>query len=323
MCALPTIEVGPVRTARQDANHNAFTDLCRYRGRFYLAFRSCPDGHSAFSTASIVILSSDDGQHWSEVFTFSVAGRDTRDPHFLVFEEKLFVYSGTWLIPEGGQPLNLNDHVGYGACTDDGKDWSDPFLMEGTYGHYIWRTAAHGNQAYLCARRRRGFEAGIDDEQEPKTIESAMLESDDGRTWRFRTLFAEEYGDETAFLFEADGSVLALVRDGDGERARVCRSSSPWREWTRVPLDRNVGGPLLSRWSDHYIVGGRKTSEGVASMNLYWLVDDQLHEVAELPSGGDCSYPGFVELDDGRGLLSYYSTHEGTTAIYLTELSLR
>ncbi|MED5415262.1 MAG: exo-alpha-sialidase, partial [Candidatus Latescibacterota bacterium] len=61
---------------------------------------------------------------------------------------------------------------------------------------------------------------------------------------------------------------------------------------------------------------------------LYWLADDQLHEICELPSGGDNSYPGFVDLGDDRGLLSFYSSHEGSgrgTApchIYLAELRL-
>ena len=59
---------------------------------------------------------------------------------------------------------------------------------------------------------------------------------------------------------------------------------------------------------------------------LYWLENDALVPFAELPSGGDNSYPGFVELDDGRGLVSWYSSHEKDetgktiTAIYLAEL---
>ena len=35
-------------------------------------------------------------------------------------------------------------------------------------------------------------------------------------------------------------------------------------------------------------------------MSLCWLVGDELHEFAELPSGGDCSYPSFVELEPGQ-----------------------
>ena len=38
-----------------------------------------------------------------------------------------------------------------------------------------------------------------------------------------------------------------------------------------------------------------------------------------LPSGGDCSYPGIV-WHDGLLWLSYYSSHEGKTSIYLAKI---
>ena len=40
-----------------------------------------------------------------------------------------------------------------------------------------------------------------------------------------------------------------------------------------------------------------------------------------LPSGGDCSYPGMV-WHDGLLWLSYYSSHESHTAIYLAKIRL-
>jgi hypothetical protein len=40
-----------------------------------------------------------------------------------------------------------------------------------------------------------------------------------------------------------------------------------------------------------------------------------------LPSGGDNSYPGLV-LHDGKLWVSYYSSHEGKTSIYLAEIEL-
>jgi hypothetical protein len=66
-----------------------------------------------------------------------------------------------------------------------------------------------------------------------------------------------------------------------------------------------------------------------ARTSLCWLVDDELKEFAQLPSGGDNSYPGFVELTPTRALVSYYSSHERDaagkpiTAIYLAELNLK
>ncbi len=85
---------------------------------------------------------------------------------------------------------------------------------------------------------------------------------------------------------------------------------------------------MLAKWGGRYLVGGRKTVDPTMPRTvLYWLEGDTLREVLELPSGGDNSYPGFVELSPGEGLLSYYSSHEGSgthlapSSIYLAELT--
>ncbi|NOY81137.1 MAG: hypothetical protein GXP31_09045 [Kiritimatiellaeota bacterium] len=328
---LPGIEVTNIRKVFDDANHNAFTDLCRFGDRFYLTFRSCPDGHGIFRTSRILVLSSADGKVWAPAFHFSVPDRDVRDPHFLIFRNTLFVYTGTWLAdPDHPVQHDLNDHLGYGAWSADGTTWSGPRMLEGTYGHYVWRAASHGDRALLCGRRKREFAHRFRGETKADVIQSLMLESEDGLVWRAAAFFAEDKGDETAFLFEDDGSVLAVVRGPAALPARVCRSRPPYREWRRVPLDRNVGGPLLVKWNGHCLVGGRKTAgPNNPVTTLYWLVGDNLEEICELPSAGDNSYPGFVQTGETTALLSYYSTHEPArpghagTAIYLANLTMR
>ena len=326
------LQIDSIRQVHNDENHNAFTDLCWFQDRIYLTFRSCPDGHSVFSSSWIVVLRSEDGgNEWQQMFTFSVHDRDVRDPHFLVYHDTLFVYTGTWLCdPAEPGERDMNDHLGYGAWSADGASWQGPRLLEGTYGHYVWRAAAHDGKAFLCGRRKREFahDSGVGDGVQ--VTEGALLESDDGLIWKTAGLFTEIYGNETAFLFDGDDSLLAVARGGGSQPARVCRSRHPFKEWTRVDLDRNVGGPLLARWGDRYLVGGRKTLDPqTPRTTLYWLVDDQLDEITELPSGGDNSYPSFVPFSDSEGLLSYYSSHEERedgghpTAIYLANLSLR
>jgi hypothetical protein len=326
---LPQVQVVSVRRVFHNGEHNAFTDLVRFQGKLYLTFRSCPDGHGVNPTASIMVLTSDDAQAWRPVHRFRVAERDTRDPHFLVFQDKLFVYTGTWysgtttLAP---QDYDLNQHLGYAAWSEDGVTWHSPIMLEGTFGHYIWRASTFGGKAYLCGRRKTGFAMGP--KGEGRQVQSLMLESDDGLIWRKRAIFQEIAGDETASLFEPDGSVLAVGRRG-GDKAQLLRSRPPYTDWARQDLDRYIGGPLLVKWGDRYLVGGRNsTKDRGPKTSLCWLVGNQLHELAELPSGGDNSYPGFVALGPGRALVSYYSSHERDesgkqiTAIYLAELAL-
>jgi len=336
----PGVEMTDVRRVLHNGEHNAFTDLVRWQGQFWLTFRSCPDGHSVYPTASIIILSSTDGREWNQARRFRVAKRDTRDPHFLVFKDKLFVYTGTWYCGDAAPARSgrtLNQHLGYAAWSADGKQWHSPVMLEGTFGHYVWRASEFNGKAYLCGRRNREFDMKA--RGEGAIVESAMLESDDGLIWRTRTLFQRQRGDETAFLFEPDGTILGVGRRG-GDKAQFLRSSPPYTKWERRDCDRYIGGPLITRWGDRIVVGGRKSGAALVGDRgpktaLYWLdphaetEQGLLTEFAELPSGGDTSYPGFVQLSPTRALVSWYSSHEKNadgktiTAIYMANLEVR
>ena len=326
---LPKVNVFNVRRIFHNGRHNAFTDLVRFKGDFYLTFRSCPDGHMVHPTSSIIVLSSTDTRRWKQVHQFGVEKRDTRDPHFLVFKGRLFVYTGTWFSGETTLKLedyDLNRHLGYAVWSEDGLGWHGPIMLEGTYGHYIWRANTFSGKVYLCGRRKKNFAEAPRSER--SIVESAMLESDDGLIWRTCALFQETYGDETAFQFEDDGSVIAIGRRGR-DKAQLIKSKPPYTHWQRKELDRYIGGPLLARWGNRYVVGGRKTvGDKGPKTSLYWLEDDSLHEFAELPSGGDCSYPGFVEISPNRAVVSWYSSHEQNsdgkviTAIYMADLEI-
>lgn len=326
---MPSIRVLSVRQLYDDGNHNAFTDICRFGDRLYLTFRSCPDGHMLFTSSSIVVMSSDDGTEWEPVHTFNVANRDVRDPHFLVFSGKLFVYTGAWWVNPGDSlDRDVNDHLGFCAWSEDGVHWHGPRMLDGTHGHYIWRAATHGGKAYLNGRRIRNFEVLERRDEPPEWMESWLLHSTDGFAWTPLSLIQPAYGDETALLFDKHQELLALARAG-GRPAQLCRSRSPYTDWNCTNLDRHIGGPLLTRWGEHILVGGRKHTDDGPVTALYELVGTELEEIAVLPSGGDNSYPGFVELGPERALLSYYSSHEGSgtglapSSIYLATLEKR
>ncbi len=326
----PAVRVENIRRAFSNGEHNAFTDLISWKGKFYLTFRTCPDGHGVHPTSSIIVLSSTDAKTWEKAFQFSVPKRDVRDSHFLIFKDKLFVYTGAWWCGKEHSPRNyeINEHLGFGVWTKDGKTWSGPHMLEGTYGHYIWKAAAHDGKAYLIGRRKKWFVASSSRAERDALLEAALMVSEDGLIWKHQGLFREKYGDETAFLFKPDASILAVGRSGGNRNAMVMRSKPPYKDWDRVELDRYIGGPLLSKWGNRYLVGGRKTINKKARTSLYWLENDKLHEFAELPSDGDNSYPGFVEINKKQGLISWYSSHEKNdkgktiTAIYLADLHI-
>jgi len=324
---LPDVRVTEVRQVYHNGEHNAFTDLTYWRDTYWLTFRTCPDGHMVHPTSAIIVLSSEDTKQWKEVHRFSVAKRDTRDPHFLIFQDKLFVYTGTWYSGDTTLPrdqYDVNKHLGYAVWTTNGATWQGPRQLEGTYGHYIWRAAAYGGKAYLCGRRNRAY-AQVSGERD--IIESAMLESNDGLIWRYHSLFQETHGDETAFCFGEDGSLTGVSRRGSAP-AQLVKSRPPYTEWQRTDLSEYIGGPLLTRWGGRWVVGGRRNTDEGPRTVLYWLVEDTLHPFAQLPSGGDNSYPGFVELSPEHAIVSWYSSHEKDangntkTAIYMADLIL-
>ena len=326
---LPDVEVSNIRRVFHNGEHNAFTDMIQFQGRYFLTFRTCPDGHMVHPTSSIIILASDDLATWQPVHQFRVKRRDTRDPHFLIFQDKLFVYTGTWYSGDTTLPreqYDVNLHLGYAVYSQDGSEWSEPTMLDGTFGHYIWRAASWNGKAYLCGRRKHEFHVGT--YGEPRNIDALMLESDDGLIWKKKSVFRTTGGDETAFQFQSDGAATAIARGYRGEPAHVLHAVPPWTTWDAIQLDRNVGGPLLVRWGQHWVVGGRKTID-TARTSMYWLANDELHEFAELPSGGDNSYPGFIALSDDRAVMSWYSSHENDadgqaiTAIYLADLTKR
>jgi hypothetical protein len=57
---------------------------------------------------------------------------------------------------------------------------------------------------------------------------------------------------------------------------------------------------------------------------LAWLdvENKKLTPILQLPSGGDTSYPGLV-WRDGFLWVSYYSSHEAKTSIYLAKVEIK
>jgi hypothetical protein len=79
----------------------------------------------------------------------------------------------------------------------------------------------------------------------------------------------------------------------------------------------------MIRVPDGTIVAAVRLLDGGARTSLCWLEPEggTLTEFLKLPSGGDTSYAGLVWHDDLLWV-SYYSSHEGKTSIYLAKVRL-
>ena len=99
-------------------------------------------------------------------------------------------------------------------------------------------------------------------------------------------------------------------------------SRPPYVDWSFTRIDAALGGPNFIRWSSGSLwAASRGRFDQARGTVLARMTRTSYEPVALLPSAGDCSYPGMVE-HDGRLWLSYYSTHEEKTSIYLAQIEL-
>jgi hypothetical protein len=100
-------------------------------------------------------------------------------------------------------------------------------------------------------------------------------------------------------------------------------AKSPYTKWEWKDAGAKIGGPQMIRLSDGRLIAGVRLYDGGARMSIVEINREsgQLAELLKLPSGGDCSYPGLVFYRNELWV-SYYSSHEGKTAIYLARVAL-
>jgi hypothetical protein len=129
---------------------------------------------------------------------------------------------------------------------------------------------------------------------------------------------------EDSILFLKDDTALCLLRHETGNKlAQLGKSAPPYINWTWQDLNLRIGGPNMIQLPDGRILAATRLYGNKARTSLSWLDAEAgtLTEALTLPSGGDTSYPGLV-LHDGLLWVSYYSSHEERTSIYLAKVRI-
>jgi hypothetical protein len=144
-------------------------------------------------------------------------------------------------------------------------------------------------------------------------------------------LFGTGYPTEVTLRFDTDDTCYALVRrDRRGEEASSAMlgvSEPDYKKWQWHDLGdsfNGFGGPnFIKIPGGHWIGAGRMYDGGVHTAITYIDVKNgKMTRLLKLPSGGDTSYPGLVWYE-GMLYVSYYSSHEGKTSIYLAKLKVK
>ena len=289
--------------------HNAFTDIALWKGQYWLCFRT---GSRHFirekADGSITVLRSPDLYKWDMAVRLKVRGWDNRDPKLMPWGSKLFLYTPSWS-PE------LRTHTTFCFYTTNGEEWQGPFKC----GNYVfWRPHLHRDKAYVAA-----YKVNKED------WEVHLLESNDGINWRYvSTITRGDKANETDILFENEKAYAFTRREAGTKRLLMLESKAPFTKWQAKELTHIIQGPAVMRIGGEIMIAGRFYLEnGSARTGLFVLRKGELKLVFELPSGGDCSYPGML-LRDKTLIVSYYSSHEGSgtsdapSDIYLAVLDL-
>ncbi len=303
----PRAELVSIEKIWSEAPHNAFTDLIRFRERWYCAFREgsahvSPDG-------ALRVISSADGVHWSPAFYVSTEHADLRDPKLSVTPDRRLMLSA---VAAYNPPAEFR-HQSLAWYSLDGREWGIPFKI-GDPDVWLWRVTWHRGSAYSMAYG---------------TTEDRFLRMYVGPGGlRFQVVAdrvpAEGRPSEATLLFNSDDSALCLLRrDGAAATAYLGYSRPPYRGWEWKDLGVRLGGPNMIRLPDGRIVAAGRLYDGRQRTSLCWLNEREatLSEFLSLPSGGDTSYPGLV-YHERLLWVSYYSSHEGKAAIYLGKVRL-
>ncbi len=137
----PRLElVGEVTKVWDRGKHNAFTDLVRFKDRWYCSFRE-GDAHVG-GDGELRVLSSADGTQWESVALLAEKGIDLRDPKLSVTADgRLMVVAGG-SVYEGKKLLGRQPRV---AFSKDGRQWTPTKRVLGE-GEWLWRVTWHGGK---------------------------------------------------------------------------------------------------------------------------------------------------------------------------------
>ncbi len=303
------IELVRVQKIWDQAPHNAFTDLVRFQDRWFCVFRE-GQGHVS-PDGALRVITSVDGRTWESAALITSSDSDLRDAKITVTPDGRLMLAGAEAINDPA----THRHQSLVWFSDDGRTWSEAHEV-GDRDNWLWRITWHQGRAYGFGYGCRNDNRGL-----------RFFTSSDGRS--FDTLIEQvpvegTYPNETSLVFLPDDSAYCLLRqDGQPNSGYLGRSCPPYTQWTWKKLGVRIGGPHMVRLDDGRFVAAVRLYDSPVRTSLCWVDPEAgtLTEFLKLPSGGDTSYAGLV-LHDGLLWVSYYSSHEGKSNIYLAQVRI-
>lgn len=287
------------------APHNAFTDLVYFHHTLWCVFREgsahvSPDGRFR-------ILRLLDGIHWLSSAVIRMEHADLRDAKFSVLPDGRLMLYGAGALHDKRQ----QSHQSFAWFSANGLDWSEPVAI-GEPNFWLWRLAWFKQQALAM-----GYHCG-----QPWMVRAYQTQDAKNFIPLSQAIYQGSYANESAICFEPDGTAWCLLRR-DPENGLLGVTKAPYTDWQWSDIGCRIGGPAMIRLADGQLLACVRLYDQRVRTSLCKLdrLTGKLTEWQVLPSGGDCSYAGMV-LRENRLYISYYSSHEQQSAIYISQLTL-
>lgn len=297
--------------------YSAFTDLIRFNGYFYCSFR-VGTGHVGGEDGKIRIIRSRDGQKWRTVALMEKEGIDLRDPKLSVTPDGHIMVIIGGSVYKGKELTDRIPHVSF--SNKSGKKFSEPkavAVIDNTseMNSWIWRVIWKDSIGY-------GMDYQTNKEDQ---WDLYLTKTKDGKSFRkVSQIPVDGLPNEATIRFGKDNEMYILIRrEGGSKMGWLAKSFPPYTSWDFTELDFQMGGPNFLFLNDSELIIGTRNYIGDPKTHL--LVTDlkgKVRKTIELPSGGDTSYPGMLIYDDFLWV-SYYSSHEGNSQIYLSKIPLK
>lgn len=299
-------------------------DLIQHNGRYYMAYRTAPF-HYASTKAFIYITSSTDGKNWTCENEINM-GSDLREPRFLSFQGKLFLY-----FFQGGKSMfRFQPRAVYVSEYQNGQ-WTAPQSI-GLDGYVPWRLRVQNDSTAILSAY---YGVGLYDGGNQNEVR--LFSSKDGYAWQPISVAPQvkfDGAEEGEFIFDKEGNLWATVRlEYDGAMIAYA-DKTDISKWNTVHTRQKYDSALMFMHKDEIFVVARRNVDGEYAKYPFWLPAKYRHRynqirywwttkrtaiyrldkenmelvhILDIPGKGDTAFPGITQLDSERYLLVNYS----------------
>ncbi len=301
------------------APHCAFTDLLKFEDAYYCVFRES-SAHIPGLDGKIRVLRSVDGAKWESLALVAEKGIDLRDPKISQTPDGRLMLLMGGSVYGGGEPTPGRKRISaYSrvSFSSNATEWSTPQPVSGIGDdQWLWQMAWHKGVGYAAVYSTTKVEG--------KRIFTVWKTADGVN---YEKLTDRKPGidlSEAAIRFAADDTMIVLLRGEEKDRhAWIGSSAAPYDKWDWKDGGLAAQGPNFIVLGDgRMFYAGRDFQEKGAAKTVFGRMtrDGGLEPLITFPSGGDTSYPGIADAGNGELWVSYYSSHEGRTSIYLAKV---